>query len=238
MSLASILNDNDDINFPELICGSLTADTITARIINGGSGGGGGGNFSTPASEDLDMNNHAITDVNSIALLPPPNSSKKIFTLVNNSSKGLGFSLAGNIAMANIYDNTYNIPPGNGTFSVSGNITSSPLNFTNGSLVIGRSTVNMSISIDCKTPSGVDAYISASYNLTYKWDGTTMYTYIPSTDTIIGGSNQIFTDGFAIAGTPALLASNGLLGFEVTINGFTGSGNYASSYTLTTCPCA
>ena len=41
MSLASILNDNDDINFPEMIVGNLTADTITARVINGGGGGGG-----------------------------------------------------------------------------------------------------------------------------------------------------------------------------------------------------
>ena len=42
MSVASILNKNDDINFSEIIVGSLTADTITARVINGGGGGGGG----------------------------------------------------------------------------------------------------------------------------------------------------------------------------------------------------
>ena len=90
MSLASVLNDNDDISFSELVCGNLTADTITARIINGGSGGGGGGNFSTPASEDLDMNNNAIQDVTYIGLLSDPGSSKALFTLSNNSSKGFG----------------------------------------------------------------------------------------------------------------------------------------------------
>ena len=34
MSLASILDNNKDINFPELIVGNLSADTITARAIN------------------------------------------------------------------------------------------------------------------------------------------------------------------------------------------------------------
>ena len=91
MSLASISNDNEDVSFPELFCGNIIADTITARIINGGSGGGGGGNFSTPASEQLDMNNNPITDIKYLGLLADPGSSKALFTLSNNSSKGLGF---------------------------------------------------------------------------------------------------------------------------------------------------
>ena len=50
MSLASSLNDNDDINFPEIIAGNITCDTLTARVINGSGGGGGGGGGATLSS--------------------------------------------------------------------------------------------------------------------------------------------------------------------------------------------
>ena len=45
MSLASILNDNQDIFVSELIVGNIACDTLTARKINGGGGGGGGATF-------------------------------------------------------------------------------------------------------------------------------------------------------------------------------------------------
>ena len=39
MSLASFLNSNEDISFPEINCGVLNASTINASVINGGGGG-------------------------------------------------------------------------------------------------------------------------------------------------------------------------------------------------------
>ena len=117
MSLASILNDNDDISFPEAYIGTLTADTITARVINGGGGGGGGGgNFSTPSSQQLDMNGNTIKGVNWIEL-KNQNPLGQDFYLASqfiNEKSVLTVSEGANSYVGQIYDSYYNQPPSGG----------------------------------------------------------------------------------------------------------------------------
>ena len=52
MSLASILNQNEDVTFPEINAGVINCDVLNATVINGGGGGGG----VTITSSDKSMN--------------------------------------------------------------------------------------------------------------------------------------------------------------------------------------
>ena len=115
MSLASILNDNDDISFPEAYIGTLTADTITARVINGGSGGGGGGNFSTPSQQPLDMNVNQIENIYWLNITNQDDGGTNLdlrCRFINNKNY---FTIQqGNNDIGIIYDTLYNPLPTSG----------------------------------------------------------------------------------------------------------------------------
>ena len=116
MSLASILDNNKDINFPELIVGNLQADTITARIINGG--GGGGGSIpslsevcSASGSDPISVGSHTIGGL--LELDFSQGTNNVAFGI--DASGNLRYTKSGwTDAYGTLYDSHYNQPTGGG----------------------------------------------------------------------------------------------------------------------------
>ena len=116
MSLASILDNNKDINFPELIVGNLQADTITARIINGG--GGGGGSIpslsevcSASGSDPISVGSHTIGGLLELDFSQGTNN----VAFGMDASGNLRYTKSGWAdAYGTLYDSHYNQPTGGG----------------------------------------------------------------------------------------------------------------------------
>ena len=174
MSLASILNDSDDIYFPEVTCGSLTADTITARVINGG-GGGGGGNFSTPSNQPLDMNVNQIENIYWLNVTNQDHGGANLdlrCRFINN--KNCFTIQQGSNDIGIIYDTLYNPLPASG----------------------GASALSTYFVSTQKAP-GIDI-IDGTSNF------SSVYTYtLPSPCTVVRCSFSVFQVFVAFTATPA-----------------------------------
>jgi hypothetical protein len=237
MSLASILNDNDDINFPELICGNLTADIITARVINGG--GGGGGNFSTPATQLLNMSGNIIDEVDYVGFVNQAGGSNATLSLCNTMVNGkssitIQEGIYGGTPIGVVYDSHYNPPPGITTFTgstVSPTLQKQTISVNAGALVLGRHLLNVTVVCDTGT-----SYATSTQLLTYKWDGTLFANFNPALDIISTGVVQyISSEEMAIV--VSLNNNQGNLIFVIYVNGLMTSMNYTLSYTDTVTPC-
>jgi hypothetical protein len=175
MSLASILNDNDDISFPEAYIGTLTADTITARVINGGSGGGGGGNFSTPSQQALDMNVNQIENIYRLNLTNQDNGGTNLDLQARFiNGKSVMTIQQGPDDVGIIYDTFYNPLPASG----------------------GASALSTYFVSTTKAP-GI-AIVDGTSNF------SSVYTYtLPSPCTVVRCSFSIFQVMVAFTATPA-----------------------------------
>ena len=140
MSLASFLNSNEDISFPEINCGVLNASTINASVINGGGGGvnitssdssitvtKGTGTFdltnaaqkwsSFSADAEVNMGTNALQNLSACSF--SNFSSPKSLTLYQNYSMGVGLNglyisdggAQGSGNVGNLYDSYFNKPP-------------------------------------------------------------------------------------------------------------------------------
>ena len=147
MSVASILNKNDDINFSEIIVGSLTADTITARVINGGGGGGGGGiptlaQVCTAGANQYGNVSCGFRVISDIVELDFKQSTMTAAVGFDPTSGCLRYTKASWLESGIFYDTKYNTPTQssylNGTFAPNSAISSAsltgsysiPINFT------------------------------------------------------------------------------------------------------------
>jgi hypothetical protein len=141
MSVASILNKNDDINFSEIIVGTLTADTITARVINGG-GGGGGGTIPTLAQVceagvgtygNVSCGNKIITDIMELDFKESTGTKTCAFS-IDPTSGCLRYTQASWDEQGLLYDTKYNAPAQSshlaGTFAPNSAINSASLTGT------------------------------------------------------------------------------------------------------------
>ena len=140
MSLASFLNSNEDISFPEINCGVLNASTINASVINGGGGSvnitssdssitvtKGTGTFdltnsaqkwsSFSADAQVNMGTNALQNLSACSF--SNFSSPKSLTLYQNYSMGVGLNglyisdggAQGSGNVGNLYDSYFNKPP-------------------------------------------------------------------------------------------------------------------------------
>jgi hypothetical protein len=83
---------------------------------------GGGGNFSTPATQDLDMSGKNIQNIHGAFIGVSTGSSPVYNELFTGSNSGLAITRDGGINVGYIYDSHYNLPPssGGGEIVVSG----------------------------------------------------------------------------------------------------------------------
>ena len=134
MSVASILNKNDDVTFAEIVAGTITCDTITARVINGG--GGGGGSIPTlsevcaaSGADPVSAGGHVIGGILELDLTQ---NSKTCAIGIDPTTGFLRYTTTGwSNASGILYDTHYNQPSGGA--GGAGGALSTYINFSNNS---------------------------------------------------------------------------------------------------------